>query len=86
MVLTLHGCRLVGAAQRFPHRVQSPQAPEEAGARVACVVQAGRKVRTPGGSTLGNTQPRQREGKCHRKHTARRRPTGQAPGKGEKVG
>lgn len=50
-------------------------ASEEVGARAACYNrQAGRKVRTPGGSTLGNAQPRQREGKCHRKNTARRKP------------
>jgi len=29
-----------------------------------------RKVRAPQGKVLGNTQSRQREGKCHRKYTA----------------
>ena len=44
----------------------------------------GRKVRTPQGSALGNTQGARAYGKCHRKDTAALARGGR--GKGEKVG
>ena len=45
-----------------------------------------RKVRAPQGKVLGNTQSRQREGKCHRKYTALENwPYAVFRGKGEKV-
>jgi len=40
-----------------------------------------RKVRTPQGAAVDNVHREQSQGKCHRKHTARRKAS-----KGEKVG
>jgi hypothetical protein len=52
----------------------------------AALLQAeGRKVRAPKDRVLGNSQSRQREGKCHRKQTAFRHVSHVPGGKGETV-
>jgi hypothetical protein len=58
-----------------------------AGGSAGSTAERSRKVRTPQGRTLGKSQAAKADGKWHRKETASgERLSGDAGGKGEKVG